>query len=336
MNKLLKNIYLFFKAYIKSMRLYYAFLTGIPGWLGLSFYEHIATDFKTVEIIPSDEKKIIIILLLFFSWGINQIINDFLGLKEDRINAPERPMVAGELKVVPALILSGVLITAASVIIWFYLEPIALIPLITGVLLNIIYEYAKGYGFLGNFIFGIMMTMVPVFGFLASGPISTPYFTKSRISSLFIIWLLNSIMTFFTYFKDYKGDRIAGKETLVVKFGLKNAGVIGLIISFLPSLTFIMIYLNNKVEAKVNNVFIILGILTTIMHIGTGILFYKNPEGEKAKTALLLNFRACICGHATLISLFNKELSLLLFIVSYILIGYLFHFYRTRKSQGLI
>jgi len=319
------------------MRLYYAFLTGIPGWLGLSFYEYISINFKTIEIKPSDEKKIIIILLLFLSWGINQIINDFLGLKEDKINAPDRPMVTGELKIIPALILSGILIIITGFIIWFYLEPIALLPLIIGVILNIIYEYAKGYGFLGNFIFGLMMTMVPVFGFLASGPISTPYFTKSRLSILFICWLLNSIMTFFTYFKDYKGDKITGKNTLVVKFGLKNAGIIGIIFSYMPLISFIIIYSNNKIVSQINNVFIILGILTTIMHLGTGVLFYKNPQGERAKTALLLNFRACICGHATLISLFNKELSLILFIVSYILVGYMYHFYKTtKKTKDLI
>jgi len=29
-------------AYIKTMRLYYAFITGIAGWIGVSFYQFLA------------------------------------------------------------------------------------------------------------------------------------------------------------------------------------------------------------------------------------------------------------------------------------------------------
>jgi hypothetical protein len=37
---------LFLKTYVKSMRRYYSFINGIAGWLGVSFYEHIAMDFR--------------------------------------------------------------------------------------------------------------------------------------------------------------------------------------------------------------------------------------------------------------------------------------------------
>ena len=47
--------------------------------------------------------------MLFLSWGINQIINDYLGLKEDRVNAPNRPMVTGELDPGKALVLTEIL-----------------------------------------------------------------------------------------------------------------------------------------------------------------------------------------------------------------------------------
>jgi geranylgeranylglycerol-phosphate geranylgeranyltransferase len=78
----------FLRAYIKSMRLYYSFVTGIAGWIGVAYYEFIAlssTEYTT-EIIPPTEKKLVILILLFLSWGINQIVNDYLGRKEDRIN----------------------------------------------------------------------------------------------------------------------------------------------------------------------------------------------------------------------------------------------------------
>ncbi len=34
----------FLIAYVKSMRLYYAFVTGIVGWLGVSYYQYIADE----------------------------------------------------------------------------------------------------------------------------------------------------------------------------------------------------------------------------------------------------------------------------------------------------
>jgi len=64
-------------------------MTGMAGWLGVSYYEHMATSpERTIEVVPSTEKKILVLAFLFLSWGVNQIINDYLGLKEDRINRP--------------------------------------------------------------------------------------------------------------------------------------------------------------------------------------------------------------------------------------------------------
>jgi len=40
----------FIRAYIKSMRLYYAFVIGIAGWIGMAFYEYIAkSSFQTEQ-----------------------------------------------------------------------------------------------------------------------------------------------------------------------------------------------------------------------------------------------------------------------------------------------
>lgn len=322
----------FIKSYIKSMRLYYAFITGIPGWIGVSFYDHIATNYKQVEVAPSLEKKIIILLLLFLSWGINQIINDFLGTKEDRINAPDRPMVTGELKPSLALIVSTILILTTGFITWFYLEPIAIIPLFIGVAANVIYEYAKGHGIMGNIVFGFMIMMCPVFGFLASGPTTYPYFTSSRISILLLIWVINGIMTYYTYFKDYKGDKLVGKQTLVVKLGIKNAKIFGIIITFLPAILFMFVYYNHFIINSVNKIFILLGLLSIILQFGTGILFFRNPVGVKAYNLLSVNFRACTGSQAALIALYNTELALILYLFSYVFISIFFHFYDNPKA----
>lgn len=322
----------FIKLYIKSMRLYYSFVTGIAGWLGFAFYEHIATAYRTVEIMPSLERKILIITMLFLSWGINQIVNDFLGLKEDRINAPQRPMVTGELNPLKALLVSATLMVFVLVVTWFNFEKIAVIPLVLGVVLNVVYEFAKSRGIWGNIVFGLMITMCCAYGFLAAGPTQAPYFTKSRLSIIAMVWLMNGLMTFYTYFKDYKGDRRAGKKTIIVHYGLRTSRYISIFSAFLPAILFTVLYSAGQIDAPLSKTFIFLAILTIFLEIQTGWLYFKNPTGEMTYYSLEANFRACTCGQATFVALFNTQLGLILFILSYVFVGFLFRLHHNRKS----
>ncbi|PKM89524.1 MAG: ubiquinone biosynthesis protein UbiA [Firmicutes bacterium HGW-Firmicutes-12] len=323
----------FLKLYIKSMRLYYSFVTGIAGWLGMAFYEYIANSpFQTVEVVPTTEKKALILTMLFLSWGINQIINDYLGLKEDRINAKRRPMVTGELDHRIALSLTGILLAITLLITYLYLEPIALIPVILGIVLNVLYEYAKGHGIFGNIVFGLMISMCTVFGFLAAGPTGSPYFTSSRLSVLLLVVVMNALMTFYTYFKDYEGDKAADKRTLVVQLGIEKSRYLAAISAFLPAGIFLLLYYNNLIEACANSMFLILGGLTIFLELWTAYLYFNNPRGRKAYYSLAANFRACTCGQATLIALFNTELAMLLFLVSYIFVGFLFDLHTDPRA----
>ncbi|MCF8371382.1 MAG: UbiA family prenyltransferase [Bacteroidales bacterium] len=333
--------FIFLRAYIKSMRLYYSFITGIAGWIGVSYYQFVATAegargtsdlVRSIEVPTPAEKKLVILVMLFLAWGVNQIINDYLGRKEDMINAPDRPMVSGEMHPLKAVLLSFFLMTAMTFITWFYLEPVALIPLAIGALLNVVYEYAKGYGILGNIVFGLMIAMCGLFGFLASGPMEV-YFTKSRISALVLIAILNGLMTYYTYFKDYIGDKAAGKNTIVVKYGIERNKIIAIILAFLPSVLFIASYVGfQSFEIELNNTFIILGVLTIFLQVWTGVLFFKNPEGEMTYYSLVTNFRACTCGQATIIALFDPELGMILFLCSYVFVGFLFNMHTNIKA----
>ncbi len=324
----------FFKAYIKSMRLYYSFITGIAGWIGVSYYEFLSNHpiDRTIEIIPPEEKKFVILILLFLSWGINQIINDYLGLKEDRINAPDRPMVTGELDPNKAIVVSAILLVVTTLITWFYLEPIAIIFIFAGILLNIIYEFAKAHGIIANVIFGLMITMATFYGFYASGPTESSFLASHRLSGLILIWLINALMTFYTYFKDYEGDKTAGKRTVVVEYGLQKSKYLAIFSTFLPTIAYISLRMSNMLWIEINRTFIILGCLTVFIQIWTGVLYYLNPVGEKTYTSLKTNFRACACGQSTIIAFFNPDLAMWLFIMSYIFVGFLFDLHTNPKS----
>ncbi len=324
----------FARAYIKSMRLYYSFITGIAGWLGVAYYDYLAHNpaLRTTEIPPTPEKKLIILASLFLSWGVNQIINDYLGLAEDRINAPARPMVTGELNPRAALIVSSLLILVSGLVTWFFLEPVALVFLGAGVLLNVVYEKAKGHGLLGNVIFGLMITMAPLYGGFASGPTAGNVLQSNRLSVLLMVMTLNALMTYYTYFKDYRGDLLAGKRTLVVAFGPTRSRIMAFTFAFIPTLLFLVLRLSGLHQTPLNRTFIILGILTVFLQVWTGVLFWKASSGSSTYASLQTNFRAAACGQATLIAIFEPDLAVWLFIFSYIFVGFLFELHRNQKQ----
>jgi geranylgeranylglycerol-phosphate geranylgeranyltransferase len=324
----------FIRAYVKSMRLYYAFLTGIAGWIGVSFYLFTTERLHYPgQIAPSPMKTGLILFFLFCVWGVNQIINDYLGLPEDRINAPERPMVTGELNAKAALAVSVALLGAVGLVTGLYLEPLALVPMIIGLLLNVVYEYAKGYGIWGNIIFGAMIATCAIYGFLACGPYAPPLFTAQRVSVLILIMLLNGIMTYFTYFKDYFGDKKVGKQTLVVKYGPEKARLIGILFSLLPALAFgAMVIFGYFSPSTFSRTFWLLALLSFALQAYTAWLYFRHCQGEKTYFSLKTNFRACICGQATLIALFQDTLGMTLFLVSYIFVGFLFDLSANSKA----
>ena len=318
----------FIRAYVKSMRLYYAFITGIAGWIGVSYYHYIRPD--SID----HGRGAVILVILFLSWGINQIINDYLGLPEDRINAPNRPMVTGELHPGGALAVSGALLAGAGAVSWF-LNPWAVAPLALGVLLNVLYEYAKGWSLLGNVVFGFCIAMCTAYGFAAAGPLPEPLFIRSRVSGVLLVALLNGLMTYYTYFKDYKGDLAAGKRTFVVKYGINVARYVGVLGAFLPTLAVVMLNTIGWLPTETveyPDTFIFCCVMTLFLQLWTAVLFFKHPVGTRTYLSLATNIRACVAGQITLIARFNDILALYLLCASYVFIGFLFDRYKDTKS----
>lgn len=315
----------FLRAYIKSMRLYYAFVTGIAGWIGVAYARFLHPDTASLPLAA------LTLGILFLSWGINQIINDYLGLAEDRINAPHRPMVTGELNPRFALAVSFTLLGLASLI-TLRLSPWALIPLLAGIVLNVIYESAKGIPVLGNVVFGLMISMCTTYGFLATNDGYPIVFTTGRVSVLALVAIMNGLMTYYTYFKDYAGDKAAGKITAVVMQGIQRSRATAIATSFLPSIALWTLIALGAFESKIGPTFVFLFVVTLFLQIWTGVLYYKHPTGPRAYFSLVTNFRACTCGQVLLIAFFNPELALYLFVATYVFVGFLFGLHEDRQG----
>jgi geranylgeranylglycerol-phosphate geranylgeranyltransferase len=106
-----------------------------------------------------------------------------------------------------------------------------------------------------------------------------------------------------------------------------------MIAAFLPSLVFALVYfLSETWPIALNDVFLMLAALTVGLQLWTGVLFYNYPEGAMTYYALSFNFRACACAEAALIALFNPMLGILMFFLTYVLVGFLFNFHVNRRG----
>lgn len=307
MNRYLK----FLKAYIKSMRPYTFLITGSAGILGMLL---VGANFR-------NWKSVVILLLLFTSYGLNQVINDLLGQEEDKYNAPERPLVSGELKKKSAISFTFLLVLIGAVATYF-LNPQALIVYFLAYLMNFIYERLKGFPFGGNLWFGIMISLAPLYGALVVSGESL----LNIISNLNLIYLIlivissASSLCYFTFFKDYKGDKKANKRTLIVALGPEKASYYGIPIALLP---FGMVWAGfqfNILTFGFNYIFLIL--ILTALALCLYMLYYLINNLEKQKRILEFNFECTALFLNSLVALLRPMMGLFLFILSFFLIKF--------------
>lgn len=299
----------FIKAYIKSMRPYSFFVTGTAGILGLLLVENQRGLWR----------NIFILALLFTSYGINQVINDLLGSREDKYNAPARPLVSGELNRKAAILMTTFLFLVGAVGTYF-LNSYALIIYFLAYFMNIIYEWMKGIPFLGNLWFGFMIALAPLYGALTSSNLSlySVLYSPNLIYLFILVVASASALCYYTYFKDCEGDKRAGKKTLVVALGPQRARYLNLPISILPFFLIWIFFQFGLLSFEINYVFLVLIFIAFIFCQYASFFSFKNLDQDKK--ALELHFECTPLFLSSLIALLQPMTGLLLFIFSFIAI----------------
>ena len=114
------------------------------------------------------------------------------------------------------------------------------------------------------------------------------------------------IMTYFTYFKDYEGDKATGKNTPIVQLGLNRASFLGLFLSIIPLILFSFSRLFDT--ALFNNssikLFVFSYLIASLLFIYTGFLYYHNNTGDKTYFNLKYNFAALCASQAAIVSFY--------------------------------
>lgn len=305
-------------AYVKSMRPYLFFVSGMAGLLGVVFSEAHASVGRILSILS----------VVFLGWGVNQVINDLLGLEEDRINAPHRPLVTGVLPIKIAMLFS-VLLFALGGFITYMLNAQALTLYFLVFILNIIYEYSKRIPLLGNIVFGLLLVPCVYFGAMCMNGKGLEILLDKKLLVLAIsIALINITAVFFTYYKDFIGDRDTGKKTIIVQLTPNKAKYLNYLVSVLPFSVILFLLSSPVWKESVNPYFLSFMFLSFVILQYTAFLFFKNPQGSNTYYSLKWNFRGAVLFKTSFIALVNPLMAGVLYVVNFILVGFLFDLHK--------
>ncbi|MBL7131471.1 MAG: UbiA family prenyltransferase [Candidatus Omnitrophica bacterium] len=309
-------------AYIKSMRPYLFFLSGMAGLLGVVFCGQTASAGKLISILS----------VVFLGWGVNQVVNDFLGLKEDRINAPNRPLVTGALPIKAAVLYSLGLFVLGGFI-TYILNAYALIFYFLVFLLNIAYEYSKKIPLLGNIVFGFLLAPCVYYGAMCVNGKGLEVLLDKKLFLLAIaVILINITVAFFTYYKDFKGDKITGKRTIIVKLTPLRARYFNYLVSFIPFSVVLFLLLSPIWRQRLNLYFLGFMLISFIIMQYTAFMFFKHPEGRNTYYSLKWNFSGAVLFETSFIALINPALAGILYFSNFILVNYLFDLHKDHLS----
>ena len=204
--------------YLRSMRLYYGFVTATTVLAGLCLAHGTYNELKlswALNDFPWTLRDAGLLVMGFFAWGFNQIFSDWCDRKEDAINAPHRPMVTGVLKPLPAFAVSAAGLAAIAVA-GYLMSPWTLAFLALGGVLNIAYSLLKRVPVLNCLVYACAISCCALFA-IAGMAKRCPTLDEFGFVAAWIL-PVHFLMCHNSYYKDVKGDRAAGVRTLQTSY----------------------------------------------------------------------------------------------------------------------
>ena len=175
--------------------------------------------------------------------GMSQAVNDWCDRHVDAINQPERPIPSGRVSAGWGF-LTGITMSAISILFAFYLGNLIFIATIIGVLAAWLYSLEpirlKRSAIFGPGVVAICYEGLPWFTGAAIFTISLPNKEVLIVLSLYALGA-HGIMTM-NDFKATKGDKLLGINSLPVILGRKPATLVACLIMLFPQLIVISLF----------------------------------------------------------------------------------------------
>ncbi|MFH1542419.1 MAG: UbiA family prenyltransferase [bacterium] len=310
----MKKFKFYIWAYIRSMRPALFLISGSVGILGIVLSGEPVTFLRVFSILS----------VVFIGWGVNQVINDLLGLKEDRINAPHRPLLTGELPISLAWSFSLILFLFGALT-TFILNPLALFLYVFVFLLNIIYEYAKGIPMIGNLVFAFLVPSCLYYAVICmNGQADLGVIFSAKLAPIALaLYLINNSLCFFTYYKDYEGDKFANKKTLVVFLGPGRAKRLNYLFSLAPFVIALPFVLRVWYQ-ELSLMFFLLIIISFMIIQYASSLFCRIQTAAEQVVSLRWNFLGVVLFQLSFVALATQSLAMILFLSAFLLFNLLY------------
>ena len=202
--------------YVRLTRLEHGFLSVIGVLAGM-----IANDISHAQ---SIQWVLAVLVPLLTEAGLFAL-NDYFNIEEDKINAPNRPLVTGEIPERHALLLGLVSLSLAYIfsLAALLINKIDSVLLITLIILSgVLYDVKiKRLGFLGN----LVVSFSTASTFLYGGLLVRRIYQINTATWIIFITAFTSCLgrEILKGIRDYEGDKKAGVITLAVKYGLNTA-----------------------------------------------------------------------------------------------------------------
>ncbi|MFC1553550.1 geranylgeranylglycerol-phosphate geranylgeranyltransferase [candidate division KSB1 bacterium] len=152
------------------------------------------------------------------------VFNDIFDAEIDRINNPDRPLAAGEIKVSISIFWGTFLFLTGTILSYLINTKTLIIAVLTVVLLMVYNVWAKKIMLLGNMIVSILTGLAFIFGGFAADP------AKLIIVPAIFSFLYHLGREILKDIEDITGDKRAGLNTFPIQYGISVSIYISMVI----------------------------------------------------------------------------------------------------------
>ncbi len=165
-------------------------------------------------------KLIFAILTIFFLSSGGNMINDYYDIDTDRINKPQRPLIADSYNL-RSIFRFSIVMLIIGIIFSAFISPFTLIiAFVASILLFCYSKYCKRMLLLGNFVIAFLAGLLFIYGALIADNIVAGIFPA------ILAFLITFGREITKDIEDYEGDKESGMHTLPIVVGKQKAFII--------------------------------------------------------------------------------------------------------------
>ncbi len=265
-----------FIAHIETWRPYTVIWCGLLSFTGVCL---------TIQGLPLLRTALLSLFIPIIGWIAGLYLSDYIDRDLDSFQKSHRPIPSKRMGSTEALVFGG-FFALFGLVLTFLLKPMLLMFVFLAAFLVFTYaKYTKSNGFLGNINRGLLAVVTYFFGVFAVLP--DMYEIPIAIILFSLCFFFHDMTTNIVgTIRDIKGDRLAGYQTVPVKYGLKTTlGLTGM----LTFIWFGLLIVISLFFHQSNTYFFMMMLVETIFIVTFCVISFRLHTSYSRKKALSLH-----------------------------------------------